>query len=179
MASATLLIDEKGMQRAVTRIAHEITERNDGAANVALVGIMRRGVPLARRIADAIYDIEGVRVPVGEVDITYYRDDLQPKAQQPVITKADVPFRLEDKTCVLVDDVLFTGRTARAAMEALMDMGRPARVQLAVMVDRGHRELPIRADFVGKNIPTARSERIKVNVTEFDGINAVELYRPE
>lgn len=179
MAQATLLIDEKGMQRAVTRIAHEITERNDGAADVALIGIMRRGVPLAKRIAEALYNIEGINVPVGEVDITRYRDDRSDQRPQPVMTNADVPFRLEDKTCVLVDDVLFTGRTARAAMEALMDMGRPARVQLAVMVDRGHRELPIRADFVGKNVPTARSERIRVNVEEIDGFNGVELYRPE
>ena len=178
MATATLLMDEKGMQRAVTRIAHEITERNDGAANVALVGIMRRGVPLAKRIAKALYDIEGVNVPVGEVDITYYRDDVAEKTSQPVITAENLPFKLEDKVCVLVDDVLFTGRTARAALEALMDAGRPAKVQLAVMVDRGHRELPIRADFVGKNVPTARSERIRVNVIEYDGRNAVELYRP-
>ena len=175
MAQGTLLMDEKAMQRAITRISHEITERNDGADRVVLVGIKRRGVPLAKAIAAALEQIEGIKIPVGEVDITHFRDDRGNKTTETMLTAANFPFKLEDSICVLVDDVLFTGRTARAAMEALMKAGRPAKVQLAVMVDRGHRELPIRADFVGKNIPTAKSERINVLVEEFDGENCVML----
>ena len=175
MSKSALLMDEKAVNRAIIRIAHEIIERNSGCDDVVLVGIKRRGVPLAHLIAKAIEGVEGTFVPVGELDITFYRDDLSHKTEQPTVNAADLPFSIVGKTVVMVDDVLFTGRTARAGMDALMDIGRPQKVQLAVMVDRGHRELPIRADFVGKNVPTARSERIKVNVEKYDGCLSVEL----
>lgn len=170
------LMDEIAMQRAITRIAHEIIERNSGCEDMVLVGIRRRGVPLAMEIAKAIRRVEGTEVPVGELDITFYRDDLTHKSEQPVLSAETIPCSIVDKTVVMVDDVLFTGRTARAGMEAIISLGRPKRIQFAVMVDRGHRELPIRADFVGKNVPTARSERIKVNVDQYDGENSVELF---
>ena len=176
MALKALLMDEKAMQRAVTRISHEIIERNDGCENLLLVGIRRRGVPLAYRIADTIKAVEGTEVPVGELDITFYRDDLSHKSDQPTLNAGSFPCPVTGKTAVMVDDVLFTGRTARAAMEAIMHEGRAGKIQLAVLVDRGHRELPIRADFVGKNVPTSLSEHIKVNVTDFDGVDSVELH---
>ena len=176
MAKSALLMDERTMQRAIIRISHEIIERNNGCESVVLAGIRRRGVPLAWRIAEVIKAVEGTTVPVGELDITFYRDDLSHKSEQPTVNSTFVPFSIVDKTVVMVDDVLFTGRTARAGMDALMDMGRPQKIQFAVMIDRGHRELPIRADFVGKNVPTARIERIRVNVTEYDGENSVVLY---
>ena len=179
MPGVTLLIDEKALGRTIIRIAHEILERNTGAGELVLVGIRRRGVPLALRIAEEIYKIEGTQVPVGELDISFYRDDLSRFSDQPTLNATRIPVSIVGKTVVMVDDVLFTGRTARAAMDALMDIGRASKIQLAVIVDRGHRELPIRADFVGKNVPTARNERIKVSVTEYDGVNRVELYRPE
>ena len=169
------LMDEAAVNRALTRIAHEIIERNDGGENVCLVGIRRRGVPLARRIAERIENIENREVPVGELDIMLYRDDLTKIADMPKVNKTRVPFPVSDKRIVIVDDVLYTGRTARAAIEAIFAMGRPAMIQLAILVDRGHRELPIRADYVGKNIPTSRSEVIAVKLPEFDNETSVQI----
>jgi pyrimidine operon attenuation protein/uracil phosphoribosyltransferase len=163
------------MERAVSRIAHEIIEKNKGVTNVALIGIQRRGVPLARRLAELIEKVEGVKVPVGVLDITFYRDDLSLLNEHPVLNGTDIPFSVTGLAVVLVDDVLFTGRTVRAALDALMDSGRPSFIQFAVLVDRGHRELPIRADFVGKNVPTSRSELIAVHITPFEEIDEVLL----
>jgi pyrimidine operon attenuation protein/uracil phosphoribosyltransferase len=163
-----VIMDEMGMKRALTRIAHEIIERNKGVENVAVVGIRRRGGPLAQRLAARIEEIEGVKVPVGILDITLYRDDLTTLASQPLVHRTEVNFDISDLTIVLVDDVLYTGRTIRAAMDALIDLGRPKAIQLAVLVDRGHRELPIKADFIGKNVPTSRQEVISVQVKEID-----------
>lgn len=171
---ATILDDEQ-IDRALSRIAHEIVERNGGPRGLALVGIRTRGVPLAQTIAAKILDFEGVDVPTGSVDITLYRDDLSQIAPNPVVQATDLPFALENLTVILVDDVLFTGRTVRSALDALMDYGRPRRIQLAVLVDRGHRELPIRADYVGKNVPTSNRELIKVSCEEIDGRDRVEL----
>ncbi len=165
------------IRRAMVRIAHEIDERNGGLSEVILVGIRKRGVPLAERIAAAIADFEGVRVPVGQLDITLYRDDLRLRGPAPLIHKTASQADLTGKVVVLVDDVLYTGRTVRAALDAIADLGRPARIQLAVLVDRGHRELPIRADFVGKNVPTARSERVEVRLHESDGADEVLIMR--
>ena len=162
------IIDGEGLRRAITRIAHEIIEKNGGAKDLVLVGIRRRGVPLARRIAAKIREFEEIEPPVGALDITLYRDDLQTIAHQPVVGPTEVPVDVEGKVVILVDDVLFTGRTARAALDELIDLGRPRAIQLAVIVDRGHRELPIRADFVGKNVPTSRREVIMVKVSEID-----------
>ncbi|MEN6462352.1 MAG: bifunctional pyr operon transcriptional regulator/uracil phosphoribosyltransferase PyrR [Syntrophomonas sp.] len=170
-----LLMDDVAISRALTRIAHEIIERNKGVENVCIVGIRRRGGPLAQRLAEIIEKIEGINVPVGILDITLYRDDLTTLAAQPQIHRTEVYFDITDKEIVLVDDVLFTGRTIRAALDALMDIGRPKCIQLAVLVDRGHRELPIKADFIGKNIPTSRKEIISVKVTELDGIDEVVI----
>jgi len=167
------LLDAADVRRAVTRIAHEILERDRGAAEIALVGIANRGDDLARRLAAEIERIEGTRVPVGTLDITFYRDDIGMKAEAPEVHETRIPFDITGTTVVLVDDVLFTGRTIRAAMDALMDFGRPERIQLAVLVDRGHRELPIRADYVGKNAPTHRGDDVRVLVSELDGEDAV------
>ena len=175
MRRKTLILDEAQMRRSVTRMAHEIIERNKGVSGVVLVGIRRRGEPLARMLADAIGRVEGVRPPVGTLDISFYRDDLVPAARDPKLNRTDIPFPIEDRAVVLVDDVLYTGRTARAAMDALMDVGRARRIQLAVLIDRGHRELPIRADFVGRNLPTAASEFVAVSVPEYDGETSVWL----
>ncbi|RMD83148.1 MAG: bifunctional pyr operon transcriptional regulator/uracil phosphoribosyltransferase PyrR [Candidatus Dadabacteria bacterium] len=170
---ARSVLDEQQMGRALRRIAHEIVERNGGAENLGLVGIRTRGVPLARRLAETIASIEGKPVSVGAVDVSLYRDDAGRYGRIARIGPTDVPFDVNEMNVVLVDDVLFTGRTVRAAMDALVDLGRPATVQLAVLIDRGHRELPIRADYVGKNIPTAREERVCVRVRELDGYDQV------
>lgn len=172
------LIDSPGVSRALTRIAHQIIEANQGVDNLCLVGIRTRGVPLAQRLGAEIKRIEK-SVPVGILDITLYRDDVATRFKQPIVRETDIPFNIDGKTVVLVDDVLYTGRTVRAAMDALMDLGRPDRIRLAVMVDRGHRELPIRADFVGKNVPTARSEEIVVRLNEVDGEDGVVLLEGE
>ncbi len=172
------LMNAQDINRALIRIAHEILERNGGCDQVCLVGIRRRGDPLAREIAGKIEKIEGKSVPVGLLDITLYRDDLTAENadKMPRVNFTRVPFSITGKRVVLVDDVLYTGRTARAAIEALFRLGRPAQIQLAILVDRGHRELPIRADFVGKNIPTSHSELIAVKVPEIDGDSAVEIW---
>ncbi len=169
------IVDGDGLRRAITRIAHEIIERNDGASNLVLVGIRTRGVVLAERLAKKIREFEGVEPPVGALDITLYRDDLQMIAHQPVVSGTHVPCGITDKIVVLVDDVLYTGRTVRAALDELIDLGRPRAIQLAVLIDRGHREIPIRADFVGKNVPTSRREVILVNVSEIDGTEGVSI----
>jgi pyrimidine operon attenuation protein/uracil phosphoribosyltransferase len=165
------------IRRAVVRVSHEIVEKQAGTSGLVLVGIQRRGVPLANRIAGAIEEHEGIRLPVGALDITFYRDDLSLVAQQPVVKGTDLPFDLNDVTVVLVDDVLYTGRTIRAAMDALVDFGRPQAIRLAVLVDRGHRELPIRADHVGKNVPTSREELVKVHLLETDDADEVIIDR--
>ncbi len=163
------ILDSAQIRRALTRISHEIVERNKGTAGLILAGIRTRGVPLAERLAKNIERIEGVNVPVGVLDISLYRDDLSSIAEQPVVNHTSMPADVTGQTVVLVDDVLFTGRTARAALDAVIDLGRPARIQLAVLVDRGHRELPIRADYVGKNLPTSAKEVVAVRLEETDG----------
>jgi pyrimidine operon attenuation protein/uracil phosphoribosyltransferase len=167
------LLDAGEMRRALTRIAHEVLERNKGAGRVVLVGIAARGDDLARRLASEIERIEGVVVPVGALDITFYRDDIGLRAEAPEVHETRIDFGINGTTVVLVDDVLFTGRTIRAAMDALVDFGRPQAIQLAVLVDRGHRELPIRADYVGKNVPTRKDEEVQVRLAETDGEDAV------
>ena len=169
------LLDAEGLGRTLSRIAHEIIERNDDLAKLALVGIHTRGVPLAERLAALIEERSGEEIALGAVDITFHRDDTVPGQEQPVVHATTLDFDLAGMTCVLVDDVLYTGRTIRAAIETLFERGRPARVQLAVLVDRGHRELPIRPDYVGKNLPTARSERIQVELEETDGADRILL----
>lgn len=169
------LMSAEEMRRALVRIAHEVIERNAGVEGVALVGVRARGVPLAERLAQAIAETEGRPVPVGILDITLYRDDVGLRADLPIVRSTAIPFAIDGLTIVLVDDVLYTGRTVRAALDALMDLGRPRRIQLAVLVDRGHRELPIRADFVGKNVPTARDEEILVRLLETDGKDEVVI----
>ena len=163
------------IRRAVVRISHEIVEKQAGTDGLVLVGIQRRGVPLARRLADAIGAFEGVTPAVGALDITFYRYDRGRLGPHPVVKGTDVPFPIEGATVVLVDDVLYTGRTIRAAMDALREFGRPSAIRLAVLVDRGHRELPIRADHVGKNVPTSRDEVVRVHVAELDGDDAVDI----
>ncbi len=172
------ILDAKKMERTLTRIAHEILERNKSVENLALVGIRTRGVPLARRLAEKIKKIEKVEIDVGTLDINLYRDDWSMISDHPVLKKTEIPFQIDDKKIVLVDDVLFTGRTIRAALDALVDLGRPKIIQLAVLVDRGHRELPIRADFVGKNVPTSLQEFVEVRIKEIDGADEVIIKRP-
>ena len=169
------ILSSDDIRRAVTRIAHEIAERNEGVRDVVLVGIRKRGVPLANRIAATLADFEGVRVPVGTLDITLYRDDLRLRRPTPVVRSTSIPLDITGRTVVLVDDVLCTGRTVRAALDALTDLGRPRAVQLAVLVDRGHRELPIRADYVGKNLPTSQREVVHVLLAEVDGQDGVMI----
>ncbi len=169
------IMDEAAMTRALRRVSHEIVERNRGAENVVLVGIRRRGECIARIIRDNIERIEGARPPWGSIDIHFYRDDLTAETEEPKVRRANLPFAVGGRDVVLVDDVLYTGRTARAAIEAVFSCGRPRSIQLAVLVDRGHRELPIRADFVGKNLPTSRSELVQVRLPEYDGETGVCL----
>jgi pyrimidine operon attenuation protein/uracil phosphoribosyltransferase len=171
---AKTLLDDQALARTLSRIAHEIIERNDDLETLALVGIRTRGVPLAERLAELIEERTGVEPELGAVDITFHRDDRE-RPEQPLVTATELDFDLTGSTCVLVDDVLYTGRTIRAAIETLFEQGRPARVQLAVLVDRGHRELPIRPDYVGKNLPTSRAERIQVQLVETDGVDQVLL----
>jgi pyrimidine operon attenuation protein/uracil phosphoribosyltransferase len=168
-AKAEILLNEKGMNRAIIRISHEILERNSGAETLVLVGIFTRGADIAMRIADKINQIEGVKVPVGFLDINLYRDDVHSKLDQPIIQRTEILFDVVDRNVILVDDVLFTGRTIRAALDAIIDFGRPRSIQLAVLIDRGHRELPIRPDYVGKNIPTSKDDRVIVKLKERDG----------
>jgi pyrimidine operon attenuation protein/uracil phosphoribosyltransferase len=171
--SERTLMSAEDIQRALVRVAHEIVEKNKGAKDLVLVGMQTRGVPLARRLAATIQDLEGISVPVGSLDISLYRDDLSSLSLKPTVHRTDVPVDVTDKQIVLVDDVFYTGRSIRAAMDALIDLGRPQSIQLAVLVDRGHRELPIRADYVGKNIPTSKNEEIKVEIKEVDGEDRV------
>ncbi len=169
------IMDESGIFRAVTRIAHEVIEKNKGVENLVLIGIQRRGVPLAKMISQKIKEVEGKEVPVGILDITFYRDDLSTLSEHPVINGTEINFPVNDKIIVLVDDVLYTGRTVRSAIDAIMDIGRPKMIQLAILIDRGHRELPIRADYVGKNVPTAKNEVINVKLVDIDKINIVTI----
>ena len=178
MEPKTKILDAAAIDRSMARITHEILERNRGVQNLCLLGVKRRGVPLARRLADNIERFEGVRVPVGTIDITLYRDDLSETDDLPTAGACEIPCDVRDHHVIIVDDVIYTGRTARAAMEAVFTHGRPLSLQLAVVVDRGHRELPIRPDFVCKNIPTAKTERVFVAVDELDGESAVYLTQP-
>lgn len=175
--SGRRIMAAEDVRRAVTRLSHEIVEKHGGTDGLTLVGIQRRGVPLAARLAAAIHEHEGVTLDMGALDITFYRDDLSLVAQQPLVKGTQLPFDLNGRTIVLVDDVLYTGRTIRAAMDALIDFGRPRAIRLAVLVDRGHRELPIRADHVGKNVPTSREELVKVLLEEVDGEDGVDIER--
>jgi pyrimidine operon attenuation protein/uracil phosphoribosyltransferase len=170
-------MDADRISRALTRIAHEIVERNRGVERLALVGVRSRGVPLARRLAHLLKSISGEEVPTGALDITLYRDDLmrQQVGPQPLVRKTEIPFSIDNRTIILVDDVLYTGRTTRAALDALIDFGRPRAIQLVVLVDRGHRELPIKADYVGKNVPTSTEESVQVRLREIDGVNEDEV----
>jgi pyrimidine operon attenuation protein / uracil phosphoribosyltransferase len=173
----SIALDADRMGRTLTRIAHEILERNRGVEELALVGIRTRGVPIAKRLAKAIHEINGHEIPTGALDITLYRDDLMRTAvgAQPVIRKTEIPFSIDDRQILLVDDVLYTGRTIRAALDALIEFGRPRVIQLVVLVDRGHRELPIKADYVGKNLPTSRTQSVQVHLMEIDGRDEVEI----
>lgn len=179
MAKEAVILDEQAIRRALTRISHEIIERNKGIDNCMLVGIRTRGIYLAERLAKNIEKFEGKAIPVGEVDITLYRDDLTVKTidKEPLLKSTKLPEEITNKKIILVDDVLYTGRTVRAAMDALMDLGRPAQIQLAVLIDRGHRELPIRPDYVGKNVPTSRSEIVNVELVEVDSADRVTIVK--
>jgi pyrimidine operon attenuation protein / uracil phosphoribosyltransferase len=178
MSQKALILDEQAIGRALTRIAHQIIEKNKGIEECVLVGIRTRGIYIAKRLASRIESIEGNPIAVGELDITLYRDDLTKKTdnQEPLVKGSDIPFDISEKKVILIDDVLYTGRTVRAGLDALMDLGRPGAIQLAVLVDRGHRELPIRADYVGKNIPTSSSEKIVVELAEVDGLDQVSIF---
>lgn len=169
------IMDEAAVKRALMRISHEIAEKNKGTENVVLVGILRRGEPIAERVKENLLAIEGQEIPCGSIDIKFYRDDLTAVSEQPTVRRTSLPFDVNGRDVVLVDDVLYTGRTVRAAIEAVFDCGRPKTIQLAILVDRGHRELPIRADFVGKNLPTSRNELVEVRMPAFDGETGVYL----
>ena len=171
------LMDEAAVSRALKRISHEILEKNNGCADLCIIGIKRRGVALANIIADNIYNIEGVHVPSGEIDITFYRDDLTESVDRPKLKDTKIEFSVTGKTVIMVDDVLFTGRTARAAMDAIMSLGRPAKIQFAALIDRGHRELPIVADYIGKNVPTSSNEVIVVNIPPFEKDVSVSIWQ--
>jgi pyrimidine operon attenuation protein/uracil phosphoribosyltransferase len=173
------ILDENGMRRALVRLSHEIIEKNKGIENLVIVGIKTRGVFIAKELGKNIEDIEGCKIPVESLDISMYRDDLQRENDNPVYKKNEFNSIIENKIVVLVDDVIYTGRTVRAALDALFEYGRPSSIQLAVLVDRGHRELPIRADYVGKNVPTSKKEVVKVRLLEVDGINEVSIYELE
>ncbi|MBR5235933.1 MAG: bifunctional pyr operon transcriptional regulator/uracil phosphoribosyltransferase PyrR [Clostridia bacterium] len=173
--NCSVVMDEAAMQRAITRIAFEIIEKNKGIENLALIGIQRRGVLMANRLQKKLKELEGIDVPMGILDITFYRDDLSLLSEMPVINSTNIDFMVIGKKIILVDEVLFTGRTVRAAIDAVMELGRAAKIELAVMIDRGHRELPIRADYVGKNMPTSRNEVVHVCFEELDGKNEVSL----
>lgn len=179
MREKTIIMDELAQNRALFRISHEIIEKNKGVKDVVLIGILTRGVTIAKKIKDNIKTIEGIELPFGYIDITLYRDDLSEITDMPKVSKTDIDFSVKDKKVILFDDVLFTGRTARAAIEAVLSLGRPKSIQLAVLIDRGHRELPIRADYVGKSIPTSLSETVLVKFLETDGENSVKLYEKE
>lgn len=170
------ILDEKGINRTLTRISHEIIEKNRGVESIVFIGIKRRGVPIANRIADIIEKIEQIRIPVGSVDITSYRDDLCNYIKEDGVIEEGLGVNVKDKVVILIDDVMYTGRSVRAAMDAIIDQGRPKMIQLAVLVDRGHRELPIRADYVGKNIPTSHKEFISVELKELDEIDSIKIY---
>lgn len=176
MKLKSVIMDDKAMNRTLIRIAHEIIERNKGVEDIVLIGIKRRGYPLAQRIAEQIEKIEDLQVPVGSVDISLYRDDLNKIDEMPTINDKNLGVEVAGKIVILVDDVLYTGRTARAAIEAVIDAGRPLMIELAVLIDRGHRELPIRADFVGKNIPTSKAEMISVELSEIDDTDSIKIY---
>jgi len=169
------IMDAKGIERALTRVAHEVIEKNKGIEDVVILGIPTRGVHIARRLKDILKTIEGVDAPVGSIDATLYRDDIGMKQEQPALKETDIPVSIDNKKVIIVDDVLFTGRTIRAAMNAIMDFGRPANIQLAVLIDRGHRELPIRPDYVGKNVPTSMQEEVRVRLRETDGVDDVTV----
>lgn len=175
MREKAQIMDEIEISRSISRISHEILERNSDLDNLVIIGIQRRGVPLAQRIAKKIEEVEGKKIPVGVLDITFYRDDLSTLAEHPVINATELNFSVAGKSIILADDVLYTGRTVRAAIEAIMDLGRPAMIQLIVLIDRGHKELPIHADYVGKNVPTSKSEVIHVHFKEIDGDNRVVI----
>jgi pyrimidine operon attenuation protein/uracil phosphoribosyltransferase len=179
MTINAIVMDQAAISRSLNRIAHEILERNKGTEHLAFLGIRSRGIPLAQRLAQRIEQIEGKPIPVGELDITSYRDDLGEYGTHAQFPAQSLPFDVTGKKIILVDDVLFTGRTIRAALDAVIDYGRPKSIQLAVLIDRGHRELPIKADFIGKNIPTARREGIRVSLTEIDGVDEVLILRNE
>ncbi len=171
------LLGADDIRRAVARLAHEVVERNEGVESLVLVGLRTRGIPLARRVQQRILEFEGAQIPLGELDITLYRDDVHQRAPRS-LSPTSIPVDISNKTVILVDDVLFTGRTIRAALDALIDLGRPRAIQLLCLVDRGHRELPIRPDYVGKNVPTSRHEKIAVRLEEVDGVDAVVLIQP-
>lgn len=175
MTEKAEIMDQDQMRRSLIRIAHEIVEKNKGLDDVVLIGVQRRGVPMAERMQKYLSEIENREVPVGELDITLYRDDLTLKADQPIVGRTHIPFDVSGKKVILVDDVLYTGRTVRAALDALIDMGRPQNIQVVVMIDRGHRELPIRADYVGKNVPTSSKEVVHVKLVEVDGVDQVVI----
>lgn len=175
MKEAAVLMDDAAVKRAVTRISHEIIEKNEGLENIAIIGIQRRGVSMAKMIRENLEQIEGVKVPLGILDITFYRDDLSKLSAHPVVNGTHIPFDVNNTKIILVDDVLFTGRTIRSAIDNIFDMGRPACIQLAILIDRGHRQLPFRADYVGKNVPTSIHESIKVAFDDVDGLTNVVL----